>query len=93
MRSQPERLRLTAWQILLARKELQESLPTDRLIREFLAEPTPTIRRIQLSILRRRQDVLTLDDLAKLQSGGFADVVGRFFIGTAHGAFVQCVVG
>ena len=74
MRSQPERLRLTAWQILLARKELQESLPTDRLIREFLAEPTPTIRRIQLSILRRRQDVLTLDDLAKLQSGGFADV-------------------
>ena len=74
MRSQPERLRLTAWQILLPRKELQESLPTNQLIREFLAEPAPTIRRIQLSILRRRQAELTADDLAKLQSGGFADV-------------------
>ena len=73
-RSQPERLRFAAWQILLPRKDLQEKLPLERLVDEFLAEPSSDVRRLQLSMLRRKQDELTADDLEKLQSSTLGDV-------------------
>lgn len=73
-RSQPEPVRLAVWQQLLFRKELQEELATGRLLGDFAGESSAALRRIQLSVLRRRQDALSSDDLARLQESAFADV-------------------
>ena len=73
-RKQSEQVRVAAWQLLLFQKDLQENLPTGRLAREFAAEPSAAVRRIQLSVLRRRQDGLAAADLSGLLSSSFAEV-------------------
>lgn len=73
---QPAVLRETAWRsVNLTKAETVDAhLPMERLLRDVVCESNLVVRRLQLSLLRRRRSAMSLDALKALQDSTFSDV-------------------